>query len=130
MVRTSRDIDQEINDAIIVNNELHRERDRILREHNTYRYKKSFFPHKMNQWEEEIREINASYRVKIDQTLIELKMLNKELKEQLEKEEAAEGLLRLKRSYENKQKNIKIKQERSNIEPRRSKRIIVRQNKE
>lgn len=129
MVRTSRDIDQEIENAIVENNKLYRERDRILAERNTYFYKKYFFPHKMNEWEEEIRVLNASYKCRIDETIKKIKKLNKEFKDQLEKEEAAEGLLQLKRSYERKEKNKKIKEERSYIVPRRSKRI-ARQNEE
>lgn len=71
-----------------------------LKQHDTYHVRKQFYPHKMNVWEDEHREIEKSYRTNLNEMIRKRREFEKEA-EKLENEKlAAEALLMMKERAE------------------------------
>ena len=84
-----------------------------LNKHNSYFVRKQYYPHNMNAWEEEQREIEMEYRIKIKQLTNKEKSLRKDHDKQDEILLAAENLLKLKNTNLRKRKSAKRNLRRS-----------------
>tara|TARA_B100000902_G_C26900238_1_gene711742 strand:+ start:129 stop:488 length:360 start_codon:yes stop_codon:yes gene_type:complete len=98
-----------------------------LKEHRSYFVRKQFYPHNMEQWDKEHREIEQKYRKQLNKLRISKK--EQQSKERKEKEEqlindAADALLMLKKS---KQVPKKKKVKNEVVVLRRSSRIASQQ---
>ena len=100
--------------------ELWREMKSTLKIHNSYNGRQEFYPHNMDKWYKEHREIELSYRKRI------LELNEERRKDNLNvlKLEAAKGLLKLKNSKPPTLKPIRKSKKQNTIEVlRRSSRI-------
>lgn len=92
---------------------LYNEMKKALHDHNSYFVRKKYYPHNMDAWEEEYRDIEMEYRTRIRELTCKEKKVDKENNEREELLQAAEGLLKLKRSTRQRKTNNKTPLRRS-----------------
>tara|TARA_B100001287_G_scaffold79442_1_gene66177 strand:- start:124 stop:492 length:369 start_codon:yes stop_codon:yes gene_type:complete len=98
---------------------LWREMNGALKDHNSRKCRQEFYPHNMDKWYEEHREIELSYRKRILESNKKRQTL-----------EAAEGLLKLKNSKVPRSNPIRKSKKQNTIEVlRRSSRIAEMEKK-
>ena len=101
------------------------EKKKELRTHNAWVNRKKYYPHKMQQWEDEGREIERKYNIQLQKLNEERIVIEKEQKKMLQEELEAEKI-RKEEKYKAialKKKENARKRKEENISPRRSARI-------
>ncbi len=101
-------------------NRLYDESKRAVAEHSSYRVRKQYYPHNLNKWEAIEKEIVNDFKERLLTIKKSIRELEKKERQAEIEEEAAMGLLLLKKRAVRKEKR---KQERQEIVPRRSARI-------
>mgnify|MGYP004309162957 CR=1 FL=1 len=101
-------------------NRLYDESKRAVAEHSSYRVRKQYYPHNLNKWEALEKEIVNDFKERLLTIKKSIRELEKKERQAEIEEEAAMGLLLLKKRAVRKEKR---KQERQEIVPRRSARI-------
>ena len=100
-------------------NEMKRE----LKSHNNYRVRKQFYPHNMEAWEKEHKEIEHKYREHIDKMISVRIIQEKEKAQMIEEEERVEMLVveekKLLAKMQRAEKAKKRKAEAENVTPTR-----------
>lgn len=84
-----------------------------LRKHNSYTVRKAFYPHNMDAWENEHREIEKSYRINLNEMISKRRQFEMEEEQRENEKLAADALLLLKKREE--KKNLKIAKKLENM---------------
>ena len=101
-------------------NRLYDESKRAVAQHSSYHVRKQYYPHNLNKWEALEKEIVNDFKERLLTMKKSIRDLEKKERQAEIEEEAAMGLLLLKKRAVRKEKR---KQERQEIVPRRSARI-------
>ena len=104
-------------------NRLYDESKRAVAEHSSYRVRKQYYPHNLNKWEALEKEIVNDFKERLMTIKKSIRDLEKKERQAEIEEEAAMGLLLLKKRAARKEKRKQEKQEKQEIVPRRSARI-------
>ena len=103
--------------------ELFREWKTAVRKHEHYVNKKKYYPYRMDEWEQESKEIDASYRAQLHDMISARQMEEKEMSIREAELEAAETLLLLKKRANQQKARREVREEMKNMVVRRSSRI-------
>ena len=101
-----------------------------LKTHNSYWVRKQFYPHNMDSWENEHKDLEHTYHVKLQNMVLTREKFEKEEIQRETEMEVAKSLLLMKKREEYSLKKRKLAEQRkttnANIVPRRSNRISAR----
>jgi len=108
--------------------ELFREWKTAVRKHGHYVNKKKYYPYRMDEWEQESKDIDASYRGQLHDMISARQMEEKERSIREVELEAAETLLLLKKRANQQKARKEVREEMKNMVVRRSSRIANQNN--
>lgn len=108
--------------------ELYSEWKTAVRKHGHYVNKKKYYPYRIDEWEQESKEIDASYRAQLHDMISARQMVEKETSLREVELEAAEALLLLNKRANQQKARREVRKELNEIVPRRSSRIAKKEN--
>ena len=97
---------------------------KALNDHNSYFVRQSYYPHNMESWEKEYKEIEQYYRGQLEEMVKMRLVFEKNEIYQADKLEAANALVMMSKRKGQKRKRM---EDNSNIVPRRSSRLSSNQ---